>query len=82
MVRQRGSHIVMQRRSEWGTITVPVPDHSEFRLGTLQSIILDLVLKLEKLKNGADVGEKILDVADEMLLNVVGITLQFLKIQG
>ncbi|ALA59728.1 hypothetical protein NITMOv2_3335 [Nitrospira moscoviensis] len=39
MVRQRGSHIVMQRRSESGTITVPVPDHSELRLGTLQSII-------------------------------------------
>jgi predicted RNA binding protein YcfA (HicA-like mRNA interferase family) len=28
-VRKRGSHIVMQRRSDETTITVPVPDHSE-----------------------------------------------------
>jgi predicted RNA binding protein YcfA (HicA-like mRNA interferase family) len=29
----------MQRRIAAGTITVPVPDHPEIRLGTLQSII-------------------------------------------
>ncbi|MGE0468370.1 MAG: type II toxin-antitoxin system HicA family toxin [Nitrospira sp.] len=39
IVRQRGSHIVMQRRTDSGTVTVPIPDHSEFRIGTLQSII-------------------------------------------
>ena len=38
-VRRRGSHIVMQRRTATGTVTVPVPDHREIRLGTLQSII-------------------------------------------
>jgi predicted RNA binding protein YcfA (HicA-like mRNA interferase family) len=38
-VRQRGSHIVMQRSVADGTATVPVPDHAELRLGTLQSII-------------------------------------------
>jgi predicted RNA binding protein YcfA (HicA-like mRNA interferase family) len=38
-VRRRGSHIVMQRRTATGTVTVPVPDHYEIRLGTLQSII-------------------------------------------
>lgn len=38
-VRQRGSHIVMQRRTEGGTVTVPVPDHAEIRIGTLQAII-------------------------------------------
>ena len=38
-VRRRGSHIVMQRRAGESTVTVPVPDHSELRLGTLQSII-------------------------------------------
>ncbi|MCX5724995.1 MAG: type II toxin-antitoxin system HicA family toxin [Nitrospirae bacterium] len=38
-VRRRGSHIVMQRRTTTGTVTVPVPDHYEIRLGTLQSII-------------------------------------------
>ncbi len=39
IVRQRGSHIVMQRRTDSGTVTVPIPDHSEIRIGTLQSII-------------------------------------------
>jgi predicted RNA binding protein YcfA (HicA-like mRNA interferase family) len=29
----------MQRRTAEGTVTVPVPDHREVRLGTLQSII-------------------------------------------
>ena len=38
-VRQRGSHIVMQKRLADSTITVPVPKHSEIRIGTLQSII-------------------------------------------
>lgn len=38
-VRRRGSHIVMQRRTATDTVTVPVPDHREIRLGTLQSII-------------------------------------------
>ena len=38
-VRQRGSHIVMQNRSEGTTITVPVPDYPELRPGTLLSII-------------------------------------------
>ena len=38
-VRQRGSHIVMQRSGEGGTITIPVPNHGELRTGTLRSII-------------------------------------------
>ena len=38
-VRRRGSHVVMQKRSEGTTVTVPVPDHAELRTGTLQSII-------------------------------------------
>jgi predicted RNA binding protein YcfA (HicA-like mRNA interferase family) len=38
-VRQRGSHIVMQRREDGGTRTVPVPVHAEIRIGTLQSVI-------------------------------------------
>ncbi|MBX3418791.1 MAG: type II toxin-antitoxin system HicA family toxin [Pirellulaceae bacterium] len=38
-VRQRGSHIVMQRMSSGTTTTVPVPDHDELRAGTLRSII-------------------------------------------
>lgn len=38
-VRQRGSHVVMQRRAEGMTVTVPVPMHAELRAGTLLSII-------------------------------------------
>ena len=38
-VRRRGSHIVMQKAIADTTITVPIPDHDELRLGTLQSII-------------------------------------------
>jgi predicted RNA binding protein YcfA (HicA-like mRNA interferase family) len=38
-VRRRGSHVVMQKRLVDSTITVPVPDHTALRIGTLQSII-------------------------------------------
>ena len=38
-VRRRGSHIVMQLKTEDSTSTVPVPDHREVRIGTLPSII-------------------------------------------
>ena len=38
-VRRRGSHIVMQKAIADTTITVPIPDHDELRIGTLQSII-------------------------------------------
>lgn len=39
MVRQRGSHIIMQKALEGSTITLPVPEHKELRMGTLRSII-------------------------------------------
>lgn len=39
LVRQRGSHIVMQRRTDLGTVTVPIPDHPELKIGTLHWII-------------------------------------------
>ena len=38
-IRQRGSHIVMQKQLSDTTVTVPVPNHDELRIGTLQSII-------------------------------------------
>jgi len=38
-VRRRGSYIVMQKKLTHGTITIPVPDHDEIRIGTLHSII-------------------------------------------
>jgi len=37
--RKRGSHIAMKKILSKGTITVPVPDHKEIRIGTLLSII-------------------------------------------
>jgi len=43
-VPRRGSHVVMQKRTEGSTITVPVPDHREIRIGTLQSIIRQSML--------------------------------------
>lgn len=38
-VRQKGSHIILQKKTEESTITIPVPNHSELKIGTLQSII-------------------------------------------
>ena len=38
-VRRKGSHIAMQRKEKERTITVPVPDHKEIRVGTLLSIM-------------------------------------------
>ena len=38
-VRQRGSHIIMQKKRGNTTITVPVPDHDELRTGALLGII-------------------------------------------
>lgn len=39
VVRQKGSHIILQKQIPGSTITVPVPHHREIRLGTLKSII-------------------------------------------
>jgi len=46
-VRQRGSHIVMQKRTATSTITIPVPNHGTLRIGTLQSIIRQSQLSRE-----------------------------------
>jgi predicted RNA binding protein YcfA (HicA-like mRNA interferase family) len=47
-VRQRGSHVVMQRQTPTGSITVPVPNHREVRIGTLQAIIRQSGVSKEK----------------------------------
>jgi predicted RNA binding protein YcfA (HicA-like mRNA interferase family) len=39
LVRQRGSHFVMQRNDGETTLTVPVPDHRELKPGVLRAII-------------------------------------------
>jgi len=38
-VRQRGSHVIMQRQTTEGSTTIPVPNHKELKIGTLLSII-------------------------------------------
>lgn len=38
-VRRKGSHIIMQKKERGTTITVPVPDHDELKMGTLMGII-------------------------------------------
>ena len=38
-IRRRGSHIVMQKKLEDTTVTVPIPDHKDLKKGTLMSII-------------------------------------------
>ena len=38
-VRQKGSHIIMQKKISNSTITAPIPNHKEIKRGTLQSII-------------------------------------------
>ncbi|MDY0092844.1 MAG: type II toxin-antitoxin system HicA family toxin [Candidatus Vecturithrix sp.] len=38
-VRQKGSHVMMQKSEKGTTITVPVPDHNELKIGTLNGII-------------------------------------------
>lgn len=38
-VRQRGNHIVMQKITPAGSVTVPVPNHRTIRIGTLLAII-------------------------------------------
>ncbi|NJK29929.1 MAG: type II toxin-antitoxin system HicA family toxin [Acaryochloris sp. RU_4_1] len=46
-VRQKGSHIIMQKQCDGDTVTVPVPNHKELAIGTLQSIIKQSELNRE-----------------------------------
>jgi predicted RNA binding protein YcfA (HicA-like mRNA interferase family) len=50
-VRQKGSHIIMQLKTLDSTITIPVPDHKEIKIGTLQSIIRQSGLAREVFEN-------------------------------
>ena len=38
-VRRRGSHVIVQKTDAKSTVSVPVPDHPELRIGTLAAII-------------------------------------------
>jgi predicted RNA binding protein YcfA (HicA-like mRNA interferase family) len=46
-VRQKGSHIIMQKKEGGSTITIPIPNHAELKIGTLQSIIRQSKLSRE-----------------------------------
>jgi len=46
-VRQKGSHIIMQKKIGDSTITVPIPNHSQIKIGTLQAIIRQTKLNRE-----------------------------------
>ena len=45
IARQRGSHVVLKKESQTGTIGTVIPVHKELRIGTLKSI-----LELAKIK--------------------------------
>jgi predicted RNA binding protein YcfA (HicA-like mRNA interferase family) len=51
-LRQKGSHIIMQRKINEETITVPVPNHAQIKIGTLQSIIRQSQLPKELFETG------------------------------
>ena len=38
-IRQKGSHSIMQKKERNTTITVPVPNYDELRIGTLLGIV-------------------------------------------
>ncbi len=46
-VGQKGSHIIMQKKIGDSTITVPIPNHSQIKIGTLQAIIRQTKLNRE-----------------------------------
>ncbi len=49
VVRQRGSHIVLQKREAERTITTVVPHHKELATGTLRSVLKQAHLTPEDL---------------------------------
>ena len=58
-------------------------DVAEFRNDEVEDVrlahLLDFVIELEEIEDAADVGREALDVADEVLLDVVGVALQLLE---
>ena len=47
--RTSGSHAILQKETEQGKITIPVPLHKELAKGTLKSIMRQTNLELEDL---------------------------------
>ena len=47
-VRTKGSHAILNKQTEHGKITIPVPLHKELAKGTLKSIMKQADLELEE----------------------------------
>lgn len=47
-VRTKGSHAILNKMTEKGKVTIPVPLHKELAKGTLRSILNQAELDLEK----------------------------------
>ncbi|MFH1197453.1 MAG: type II toxin-antitoxin system HicA family toxin [bacterium] len=50
-IRQKGSHIIMQKKLTETTITVPIPNHKEIKIGTLKSIIRQSQISVREFEN-------------------------------
>jgi len=50
-VRQKGSHIRLEKRAEKGIVKITVPLHKEMKKGTLSRIIKDAGLTLEEFES-------------------------------
>ncbi len=48
-VRTKGSHAILNKQTDKGAITIPVPLHKELAKGTLKSIMNQAELSLEDL---------------------------------
>ena len=48
-VRTKGSHAILNKQTEKGKVTIPVPLHKELAKGTLKSIMNQVELGLEEL---------------------------------
>ena len=48
-VRTKGSHAILNKQTEKGKVTIPVPLHKELAKGTLKSIMNQAELSLEEL---------------------------------
>jgi len=49
VIRQRGSHVVLQKKIPGSTVTTVVPNHKELAPGTLRSILKRSGISLETL---------------------------------
>jgi len=48
-VRTKGSHTILNKKTEKGKVTIPVPLHKELAKGTLKSIMKQAELSLDDL---------------------------------